>query len=372
MEIKGIKYISPAFDNSGYGKASRGNILALHKLGVPLTLAPISFEQLRPDLGADGKILESLVKKDIDYNIVIMHCTPEFYHKFQEPGKIMISYTIWETTKLHPDWIPYINNGAKKVLVGCEWNREVFKNSGITIPIGVIPHGLDVGKYKSNKPYQIAGIKEDAYVFYNIFQWQERKNPAALLKAYWYAFQNDENVALVLKTYRAGYTDPEKNAIRESIKSLKTGMRLDRYPPVYYVSEMLSESELLGLHARGDCYVSLDRGEGFGLGPFEAGATGNPIIVTGFGGVTEYAKPDNSVLVNYNFAPVFGISWSPWYRGDQLWAEPDVLHAVLKMRWAYEHQDEASALGKRLRDYIADNFTWEHIGERIIKELKEI
>ena len=372
MEIKGIKYISPAFDNSGYGKASRGNILALHKLGVPLTLAPISFEQLRPDLGADGKILESLVKKEIDYNIVIIHSTPEFWAKFKEPGKTTVGYTIWETTKLHSDWIPYINTNAQKVLVGCEWNRGVFKDSGITIPIGVVPHGLDVEKYKNNKPYQIAGMKEDAYVFYNIFQWTERKNPLPLLKGYWYAFQNDENVALVLKTYRGNYEEGEKNAIRDTIKRLKNNSPLDKYPPVYYVSEMLSESELLGLHARGDCYASLDRGEGFGLGPFEAGATGNPIIVTGFGGVTEYAKPDNSILINYSLTPVFGMPWSPWYRGDQLWAEPDVLHGVQKMRWAYEHQDQAKALGEHLRMFIANNFTWEHIGKRIIKELQEL
>ena len=73
MHIKGIKYISPTFDNSGYAQASRGNILALHSLGVPITLAPISFEQASPDLGEDGKILRSLVDKKIDYNVVIIH-----------------------------------------------------------------------------------------------------------------------------------------------------------------------------------------------------------------------------------------------------------------------------------------------------------
>lgn len=372
MDIIGIKYIAPLFDSSGYAKAARGNILALHKLGVPLTLKPISFEKTHPELGEDGKVLKSLVDKTIDYNIVIIHSTPEFWAKFNEPNKTMVGYTIFETTKLHPDWAPYINNGAQKVLVGCKWNWEVFRDSGVTIPIGVVPHGIDIGKYSGNTPYQIAGMKKGAYVFYNIFQWTERKNPLALIKGYWHAFQNNENVALVLKTYRGNYEESEKNAIRDTIKRLKQNLLLDRYPPVYYISEMLSESELLGLHARGDCYVSLDRGEGFGLGPFEAGATGNPIIVTGFGGVTEYAKPDNAMLVNYSLTPVYGMSWSPWYRGDQLWAEPDILHAVQKMRWAYEHQDEAKALGARLKAYIADNFTWEHIGKRIIKEIQEI
>ena len=172
MEILGIKYIAPLFDSSGYAKAARGNILALHKLGVPLTIKPISFEKIHPELGEDGKILKSLVDKTIDYNIVLIHSTPEFWAKFNEPSKTMVGYTIWETTKLHPDWVPYINNGAQKVLVGCQWNREVFRDSGVTIPIGVIPHGLDVEKYKDNLPYQIACMKEDAYVFYDILYYK--------------------------------------------------------------------------------------------------------------------------------------------------------------------------------------------------------
>jgi hypothetical protein len=75
-KIRGIKYISPLLDNSGYAAASRGNVLALHKLGIPLTLSPISFEEARPDLGADGEILNGLINKDIDYNVVLIHTTP--------------------------------------------------------------------------------------------------------------------------------------------------------------------------------------------------------------------------------------------------------------------------------------------------------
>jgi hypothetical protein len=78
MEIKGIKYVGPIFDNSGYAQACRGNIMALYNKGVPLTLSSISFEAVRPDLGEEGDILTGLVDRDIDYNIVFIHTTPEF------------------------------------------------------------------------------------------------------------------------------------------------------------------------------------------------------------------------------------------------------------------------------------------------------
>ena len=134
MKIKGIKYTGPIFDASGYAKACRGNILALYHAGVPLCLNPISFDEVHPELGEDGKILKSLVNNGVECNVNLMHSTPEFWEKFKSYSMTNVGYTIWETTKLHPDWPGYINNNVTKVLVGCEWNAEVFKDSGVTIP----------------------------------------------------------------------------------------------------------------------------------------------------------------------------------------------------------------------------------------------
>lgn len=372
MKIKGIRYTAPIFDNSGYAKAARGNIMALHKLGIPLTLNPISFEEASPDLGEEGKILNGMVNKDIDYDVNFIHTTPEFWEKYKKSGVKNCGYTVWETNKLHSSWPNYINNNVDKVLVPCEWNVEVFKNSGVTIPIGIVQHGINMDDFKGTKPYNVDGINEDTFMFYSIFQFVERKCPLSLIKAYWYAFQNDENVSLVLKTYRSSYAESEKQAIRATIKRLKSVTPMDKYPPVYLISHMLSEEEIAGLHIRGDCYVSLDRGEGWGLSGSIAGACGNPVIVTGIGGAKEYAKKDNSYLVDFNLTPVHGMPYSPWYRGDQLWAEPSVYHGAQLMRQVYENQDGSKEKGTRLKKYISENFTWEHIGKKLVKEIEEI
>ncbi|HLD90888.1 MAG TPA: hypothetical protein VI911_07750 [Patescibacteria group bacterium] len=370
MTIKGIKYIGPILDNSGYAKACRGNILALHSLGVPITLDPISFEKSKPDLGADGVLLTKLMDAKVDYDTVIIHTTPEFWSRYREKDKKNVGYTIWETDLLHPDWKSYINSTVDKVLVGCEWNKEVFKHSGVTIPIGVVPHCMDLSHVATSTPFDVKGVSKDTYMFYAIFQWTERKHPTALIKAYWHAFQNNEDVALVLKTYRSDYSEEEKDAIRITIRKLKAITPMDKYPPIYLLPDMLTEDEVNGLHKRGDCYASLDRGEGFGIGPFMAGAFGNPIVVTGFGGVTEYAKQDNSYLVNYTLTPVYGMPWSPWYRGDQLWAEPDVKNGADLMKFVYDNKEAAKTTGQRLKQYINTNFSLTTIGTKLLKELE--
>jgi len=200
----------------------------------------------------------------------------------------------------------------------------------------------------------------------------ERKHPMALIKSYWTAFPNDENVALILKTYKDSFSDKEKTKIRETVKRLKHATPMDSHPPIYLILDSLSREEILGLHKAGDCFISLDRGEGFGLCGFEAGACGNPIIVTGLAGALEYAKQDNSYLVNYNLTPVSGMPWSPWYRGDQMWAEPDCGHAIELMRHVYNNQDEAKEKGKLLKKYISENLKWDMVAERMINVIKEM
>lgn len=371
MKIKGIKYISPLLDSSGYAQASRSYVMALHKLGIPLTLSPVSFEQSRPPLRKEEEeVFKKLMHKKINYNVVIYQLTPEFWKTYYEPGKLNVGYTVWETSKLHTDWPGYMNASVDLIFCPCEWNREVFISSGVKKSISVIPHIIDVHEFDGIQKYDIQGIKEDAFKFYGIFQLIERKHPAALLKSYWSAFPNGENVALILKTYRYGFDEPEKEEVRKIVRQLKAACNVTEHAPLHLILEPLSRDQILSLHSFGDCFVSLDRGEGFGLCGFEAGAAGKPIILTGFGGALEYAKPQFSYLVNYTLTPVFGMTQSPWYLGDQLWAEPDCANAVELMRHVYTHRKEAAAKGKQLRNSIKENFNNEVIGKRIVMEIE--
>jgi len=63
---------------------------------------------------------------------------------------------------------------------------------------------------------------------------------------------------------------------------------------------------------------------------------------------------------------------SPWYRGSQLWAEPNLEHAALLMREIYNNQEDAKKKGEILRDHILTNFCWKEIGKKIVKELEMV
>jgi len=370
--MPGVKYIGPVFDGSGYAEAARNYVLAIHKKGYPITLAPITFEKTRPDLGENGEILRSLMDNHIDYDKVIVHSTPDLWHHWTrfEQNKYVIGYTVWETSKLHPTWVTSCNK-ANEVWVPCDWNIDVFKESKVSVPLYKIPHAIDIPDMDTVPDFNLDTIPQNIYVFYSIFQWQERKNPYGLLSAFSVAFSGVEDVILVLKTYRHDHGG-DKAAIKELIMEFRKFINLEHFPKMFLVVENLSRQNMLALHKRGDCFVLLQRSEGWGLPHFEAAACGKPVITPRYGGQSDFLKDDNSYLVDYTLAPVGGMNWSPYYTSDQYWCEPAMKQSIETLRHVYNNREEAKEKGQRARNYVSQNFSWDKIGDTVVERLQKI
>jgi len=370
--MAGVKYIGPVFDGSGYAEAARNYVLSIHKKGYPIQLAPITFEKSRPELGKDGEILRGLVNAKVDYDKVIVHSTPDLWHHWTrfEQNKHIIGYTVWETSSIPQEWSAACNK-VDEVWVPCDWNMQVFTDSGVTVPLHKVPHAIDVPDLETVPNFNLEGVGANDFVFYSIFQWQERKNPYGLLSAYTAAFTGVEDVTLVLKTYRHDHGG-DRDQIIKLIKDFRQFMNLPHYPKMFLVVENMSKDGIMGLHKRGDCFLLLQRSEGWGLPHFEAAACGKPIITPSYGGQTDFLNEENSYPVDYSLTPVGGMTWSPYYRGDQYWAEPDLKHAIDNMRHVYNNRDEARAKGALARQNVSDNFTWDRIGDMIVDRLVKL
>ena len=101
------------------------------------------------------------------------------------------------------------------------------------------------------------------------------------------------------------------------------------------LNEQLTPNEMLGLHSIGDCYLALVKSEGFGLPIFDAFHYGKNIIATGYSGHLDFLGNNYPGLVQYKLGPVKGMaSFSANYTEEQVWAYPDIDHAVELMREA--------------------------------------
>lgn len=377
----GVKYIAPVFDFSGYGAAARSYIFALHAAGISITVEPRCFDNNPPGLDnpEEEKLLKSLIGKKIDYDVVIVHLTPDLlpFYVDREPDKYFISMTVWETSQLHPLWVEGLNK-VNEVWVPCEWNVEAFKASGVKPPVHKIPHGISPETFDglSDKSFFIKGVdKDNTFVFYSIFQWNHRKNPVGLIRSYYNAFGPDDKVALVVKSYVGGgvSSGDEIQFIRDQVYKIKLDMNLSYYPKLYLVSDKLTTKQVNELHLYGDCYISLHHGEGFCLPALEAGLAGNPVIATGATGNMEFMTSENSYPVDYRWGYVQLMStFNKWYLGDQQWAEPDLVHASKLMREVYDNQAAAKQKGVLLSNQIKENLNWKKIAQPMVKRLKEL
>jgi len=166
---------------SGYAEAARNYVAALLSVGVNIETVPISFENFKSDLGPLGNKIKKLAVQNPTGDINLIHTTPPVFRKYINKSKINIGFTTWETSSLPKSWVIEINE-LDAVIVPCSYNVEVFKSSGVTIPIHCIPHTFD-NQPITETSLTLQHLNPDDYVFYAISQWTVRKNFLATLKS---------------------------------------------------------------------------------------------------------------------------------------------------------------------------------------------
>src|SRR5262249_9150038 len=117
-----------------------------------------------------------------------------------------------------------------------------------------------------------------------------------------------------------------------------------------------------------DCYVSLHRSEGFGLGLAESMYLGKPVIGTNWSGNTDFMNADNSCPVRYQLVPLES-DYGPYKRG-QHWAEPDIDHAVWYMQRVVEDAAWRRTIAAQGQKTIWTDFSPKAVGEMYRRRLR--
>jgi glycosyltransferase involved in cell wall biosynthesis len=323
---------------SGYGDAADRLVRAVRASGVRVEYRawPGRWQERAPKRARDHSRDPLPEERAPRGAPTIAHLVPERVASVRKATRgPLIAHTVWETDRLPSDW-PGLLDHLDRIIVPTSWNQEIFVASGVTAPVVVVPHVVcDPVPGDGGVPFD---LPSDVVAFYTIGRWDQRKAPAAVIRAFLDAFTADDPVALIVKTSpRAQFPAPgpwggESELRGTTVLEVARIMReYPRAPRVLVDADDWPPSRVAGLHTRGDCYVSLAHGEGWGLGAFDAAAYGNPVIMTGWGGQLEYLDDDGAFLVDYDLEPVR--HWEPTsYAPDQHWAVPRHEHAVELLR----------------------------------------
>ncbi|MCL5071049.1 MAG: glycosyltransferase [Actinobacteria bacterium] len=357
-----------AQDPSGYGAAARSYVNALYLAGINITTEIIKQMGEATDYGISGAISNALKDRNIDYDIKIIHLTPDLYPQYIEDDKYNIGHLFWETDKLPREWVKPLNM-VSEIWTASENMAKMISDSGVATPIRCFPQPIDLSLEKLS-PF-ITQYPKD-FIFYSIFQWIARKNPRTLLRAYWKEFSGNENVTLLLKTYRVNYSEKEYDLIKYDIDSWKRELNLKHYPKIFLVEKLLTEKEVQRLHLMGDCFIQPSSGEGWSRPTHEAMLYGKPVISGDNGGLTDYLTDDLYYKVESKEVPVTVQSFIPWYQSGMNWKELDEKSLREKMRKVYENYPEAVKTAREAKNYIEQKTTLDIIGQMMENRIDEI
>jgi glycosyltransferase involved in cell wall biosynthesis len=352
MDQLNVVYYGYVFDASGYGHAARAYIHALNEAGVTLSVVNLSGSGMQV---GDG-LVESLIGRKISADFHIFHGVPPQWARLAFRLSNAIGMTVWETDTMPTQWRNVLNH-TLEVWLPSEFNVGVFSRA-LERPVFKLPHPLmnspANGHTSSSDSDQFPGVEETDFVFYSIFEWQERKSPEGLIDSFLRAFPARSDALLLIKT-NPGAADLVKATVETSRRKIASEARIEIRP------EAWNESRIRALHARGDCYVSLHRGEGWGYPLFEAAARGKPVVATDYSGPLDYLDPKVHCLVRTNPAAVH--QRYLYYHPGMNWAEPDLDHASELMRWVYENRDEACSRAADEAERISSAYSLQAVGE---------
>lgn len=162
-----------------------------------------------------------------------------------------------------------------------------------------------------------------------------RKGAVNTIEAFKRAFESNNDVCLIVKTF--DLNNYNKHIIESTIGTdsrivLKNNFTKDRD----------------SLFDNIDCYISLHAAEGFGMHIAEALYREIPVIVTNYGGNTDFCNYQTSYLVNGVFE---NHAYDNQYNWDGVWLKPSAEEAIFQMKQVYENYNEAverAKLGKKL------------------------
>lgn len=354
----GITIIADMTKQSSLSKVMRDLAFALKQSSVPFQTFDLHPEASIPDSDVNGILTPVKDFRILKYTHVFEMFSSPLPNSL--PLKRM-RIIFWEFTTGLMEYNPAIAD-VKTVIAMSDFNSSVFRNTlpeHVAVKKILYPFFFETDhipqKEVIRKKY---AIPQGAFaVFFNFDYGSSfnRKNPDGAIKAFAEAFRNTPDTYLVFKTKGAAQHQTERTRL------LQLSAELEIRDRVIMIDNYIPQQDIYGLTNACDVYISLHRGEGFGLGIAEAMSLGKPVIVTDYSSTTEFCKQENSIPIPCQLVKVpDDMHDHPCYHAVKEWAEPDLHAAAVALSNLYNDTDLRSKIGNSGKKFITDYFSNEN------------
>jgi hypothetical protein len=342
-----IVYYGPV-GTSGYAKMTRDIVNSLYNANINVIFRVSQFHNYSMGSNVDpGDILLSLlsnIERPTGITRVIIHSMPNLFpviskYEYSLNVKVVLyGITVWETETLPPKWALY-SSYMDKISVPSIFSGISFEKVHTSVDVinhPIISTGTDYG----DVPCMMKD-KEYDYIYYNISEWSNRKGIIELLHAFYQTcilVGNGKRIALYLKTFGI-----DKN---DAMKFVNLTCR-EYSKHVYLDFERVTDLYINCIHNCCDCYVSLTKSEGHGIGACYAALFENHVIITKYSGQLDYLvdvdfiswESEPATLCSIDYPKKHSkcknlphcIHFDAFIPAFQSWAKPNIKEASEKM-----------------------------------------
>lgn len=313
MKISHGTRIKDWHTNNGYGYATDRMITSLRRAGYEVT------------------------QNDPSADVQIWFDQPQ--HWKWNKNQYRIGYHPWESTDMREEWKVSMNN-TDEIWTPSPHIAQWYKDMGIHRPIYVYEHGIDHDIWTPKKRQT-----PDILKFLHVGGEALRKGGKTTTEAFRAAFPNKNDVELTLKMNQQGW-------------------KISKIGKVTILTEVLPLEDLVALYHNHEVFVYPSWGEGFGLNPLQAMATGMPTLVTGAWAPYDWAvRPESNIKADLVDSP-----W-PQFHPGKMW-KPRFDDLVDKMRWVYDNFEEASDIAYRNAAGIHLHYDWDALTKEAFGNLE--
>jgi glycosyltransferase involved in cell wall biosynthesis len=350
-ELAGLTYVSPLSVFDGYGLVGVVTAREFLKRGVDLDLYQCGW-LVEQDLDHDLRGLLRRPKRY--YRTALVHGEPDSAIP-TIPAAQIVSHAMWESDRLPDTWAPLLNT-LPLAIVPSRAMVGVYRDSGVTCPITVVPDAIDVD-FWAKRPAKPA---DDAP--FTIVSWSRmtsRKMPLEMVYAFQLAFPRDRypDVRFELKT-NGGNFGAGRNVIPGNLDPRVTIH--DGAWPLERLRDWVATAHL---------GFFLSRAEGMFNPPLQAMALGVPVVCADHSGPADFMEERFGYPVQLD--PHEPLVPSPLGPGMRWW-NPDLEHAVAQLRAAHDDYAEAKRRARRAKAMIPARYRVEIVVNKLIAALKEI
>jgi len=279
--------------------------------------------------------------------------------------KNRIAYLAFEGN-LPDDWVQIINNSRiLQLWTPSEYCKEKFIESGVTVPIKVVPHGVS-DKYK---PINIRTKGNKLRLLWSGAPNSKRKNIEFMLEGFVKAYKDNPNVTLIIKVNKIYDQTFDVNKV---VSKIVPDYMLQQ---IQYMDDDVTEEDMIQLFNSVDAYVSTSYSEGFGMQILESLACGTPVITTCGTGQDQMINDKNikGILSVKNTNKEIWAPLIPPYNNVK-WIKPDLNNFIEQLKYIGDDKNYNKLKKECLSsvDYIHKNWSWKNIVELMEKTIKNI